>query len=170
MPTPAEIEALRARLEETERAYAGALAALDALANHPPSDGGAADRLADLGATRERAARPEGTGLAGAFDRRAWDAAAPALEAQAAFDERLRHVLHLLAAEQSRHAARVREALDATLRILQRVQPLMDLRDRVASAHATRDSERRLEGLDRRLEALAGRLRALAARRGSPRV
>jgi uncharacterized coiled-coil protein SlyX len=165
MPTAAEIEALRARLEETERAYAGALAALDALANRPPAEDATPHPLAELARPREPAARPDGTGLAGAFDRRAWDAAAPALEAQAAFDERLLQVLHHLAAEQSQNAARVREALAALLRVLQRVQPVMDLRDRVASAHATLASERKLEILDRRTEALASRLRALAPRR-----
>ena len=57
--------------------------------------------------------------------------------------------------------ARLRDLAGALVRYAQRVEPVVDARDRVATALATTRSELLLEAFDRRLESLARRLDAL---------
>jgi len=54
------------------------------------------------------------------------------------------------------------------VRYAQRVQPVVDARDRVATALATTRSELLLEAFDRRLESMGRRLSALADARDEP--
>ncbi|HEY7921620.1 MAG TPA: hypothetical protein VII62_00475, partial [Vicinamibacteria bacterium] len=60
--------------------------------------------------------------------------------------------------------ARLRELAAALVRYAQRVEPVIDARDRVATALATTRSELLLEAFDRRLESLARRLDGLRER------
>ena len=60
--------------------------------------------------------------------------------------------------------SRLRELAAALVRYAQRVEPVVDARDRVATALATTRSELLLEAFDRRLEALARRIDGLRER------
>jgi SAM-dependent methyltransferase len=162
------LEALRARVEEEEAAYAEVLAAIDRLCAFPlPAEAAPEirERLARLNELWPLPERPAGGGLGGALRRRAWDAVAPALERQAAFDAALVQLLNAYLAQADGLHARLRELAGALVRYAQRVQPLVDARDRVATALATTRSELLLEAFDRRIEgllALRGRLEAVA--------
>ena len=171
MPSDPEhpaLEALQDRLREEEAAYAEVLATLDRLAAFPlpaetaPEVRQRLERLNELWAVPER---PAGGGLGGAVRRRAWDALAPALERQAEFNAALVQLLnaHLSPVEQLH--AHLRELAGALVRYAQRLQPLVDAGDRVASALATTRSELILESFDRRLESLGRRLEGLLALR-----
>jgi SAM-dependent methyltransferase len=162
------LEALRARVEEEDAAYAEVLAAIDRLCAFPLPVEAAPEireRLARLNELWPAPERPGGGGLGGLFRRRAWDAVAPAVERQAAFDAALVQLLNAYLAQADGLHARLRELAGAIVRYAQRVQPLVDARDRVATALATTRSELLLEAFDRRLEgllALRGRLEAVA--------
>ncbi len=155
------LEALQARLHEEEAAYAEVLEALDRLAGFAlpaettPEVRERLDRLNALWATPER---PAGGGLGGALRQRAWDAVAPALERQSAFNAALVQLLNAHLAPVEHLHAELRELAGALVRYAQRVQPLVDARSRVASALATTRSELVLESFDRRLESLGRRL------------
>jgi O-antigen chain-terminating methyltransferase len=110
-------------------------------------------------------ARPESSGLGGAFRSRAWDAVAPALERQGDFNSILVQTLNGQVEENAKLHARLRTLVAALLHYLQRVLPLIDARDRVASAQAVERSELILEAFDRRLESLGRRLEGLLALR-----
>ena len=162
------LEALRARLEEEEKAYAEVLAAVDRLAAFPlPAEAlpELPRRLERLNAVWEAPGRPEGGGLAGAVRQRAWDAVAPTIARQTEFNSLAVQVLNGYLAETARLHERLRELAGALVRYLQRVQPLMDVRDRMASALATTRSELILEAFDRRLESLGRRFEGLLAMR-----
>jgi len=158
--------ALRSRQEAEDAAYAEVLAAVDAVARAaadlaaplPPED------LEQANATWSAAPRPAASGLGGAIRGRAWDAVSPALERQAAFNAAIVRVLNAQAARGREVSARVAELSVALVRYAQRVQPLVDARDRVAAALATTRGELVLESFDRRLESLAVRLDRLALR------
>src|SRR5687768_8154666 len=161
MDEPQELESLRKRLEEEEAQYASLLAAVDALATFPlpyekrpelPA------QLAELNRACAPAERPEGGGLGGAFRQRAWDAVAPAFEHQRRFDSLVVQVLNVFVDESAKLYAHVRELVAATLRHTQRILPLMDARDRVATGLATTRAELILEAFDRRQEALGRRV------------
>jgi SAM-dependent methyltransferase len=158
------LEALRARAEEEDGAYAEVLAAVDRLCAFPlPTEAAPEirERLARLNELWPAPERPAGGGLRGLFRRRAWDAVAPAVERQAAFDAALVQLLNAYLTQADGLHARLRELAGALVRYAQRVQPLVDARDRVATALATTRSELVLEAFDRRLEgllALRGRL------------
>src|SRR5205814_9755439 len=62
-------------------------------------------------------------------------------------------------------AVHVQEVVASLLRYLQRVLPVMDARDRVATALATTRAELILESFDRRQESLGRRLSGLLAMR-----
>lgn len=171
MPSDKEhpaLEALQARLGEEEEAYAEALAALDRLADFPlpaetaPEVRQGLERLNALWAVPER---PAGGGLGGAVRQRAWDALSPALERQAEFNAALVQLLnaHLTPVEQLHD--HLREIAGALVRYVQRLRPLVDAGDRVASALATTRSELVLESFDRRLESLGRRFEGLLAMR-----
>ena len=162
------LEALRLRLEDEEKAYAEVLAAVDRLASFAlPAEGlpELPARLGRLNAVWEPPPRPEGGGLAGALRQRAWDALAPAIARQTEFNALVVQVLNGYLAESARLHERLRELASALVAYLQRVQPLMDARDRMASALATTRSELILEAFDRRLESLGRRFEGLLALR-----
>jgi hypothetical protein len=162
------LEALRARLDEEERAYSEVLTALDRLAGFPvPADEApdVREKLARLNTLWETPPSPTGGGLGGALRKRAWEAVAPALVKQAEFNATLVQLLNAHLGPLDRLHAHLRELASAVVRYAQRVQPLVDSRDRVASALATTRSELVLESFDRRLESLDRRLDGLLALR-----
>jgi O-antigen chain-terminating methyltransferase len=162
------LEALRARLDEEEGAYAEVLAAVDRLAVFAlPAEAAPEirDRLERLNVLWPAPERPAGGGLGAGLRRRAWDAVAPALERQTQFNAALVQLLNAYVAQSDRLLARLRELSGALVRYAQRIQPLVDARDRVATALATTRSELVLESFDRRLESLGRRLAGLLALR-----
>jgi O-antigen chain-terminating methyltransferase len=163
-----DLQKLRQRLEDEEKAYASFLAEVDSLAGFALP----AERLPDLPAQLGRLntlwsspSRPEGGGLGGAFRRRAWDALAPALARQAEFNSTVVQILNGQVDEAARLHAHLRNLVAALVRYLQRLLPVIDARDRVATALATTRAELILEAFDRRQEALARRLDGLLALR-----
>ncbi len=163
-----ELHALRKRLEQEESAYAGALDALDRLAEFQLP----LERLPDLPALMQRlnaawqaAPAPEAGGLSGRRQRNVWRAMAPALERQQQFNGLVVQVLNGYLDETARLHAHLREVVATLVRYLQRVLPVVDTRDRLASALATTRSELILEAFDRRQESLARRLEGLLALR-----
>ena len=167
-PDDPGLEALRRRLEDEEKAYAALLAAVDGLATFDLPLEALPElpaRLGRLNVVWEALPRPEGGGLGGAFRQRAWDALGPALARQAEFNAIVVQVLNGTLAETGHFHARLRELTAALVRYLQRVQPLMDARDRMASALSTTRAELILEAFDRRLESLGRRLEGLMALR-----
>jgi len=170
-PEHPALEALRARLAEEEAAYAEVLAAVDRLSGFAlPAEAApeVRERLERLNELYAAPPRPSGGGLGGALRQRAWDAVAPALERQEAFNAALVQLLNAHLAQTDELHRRLRELAGALVRYAQRVQPVVDARDRVATALATTRSELLLEAFDRRLEALGRRLAALGAGRGAP--
>jgi hypothetical protein len=165
--SPAEpaLHELRTRLDEEERAYAEVLAALDALsAFRLPAEASpeAREKLAQLNELWKPPERPQGGGLAGALRRRVWDAIAPAIERQTAFDASLVQLLNGRLEAADRLHAQLRELASALVRYAQRVQPLVDAGARFSSALATTRSELVLESFGRQLESHARRLDAVA--------
>jgi hypothetical protein len=158
--------ALRARQQEEDAAYSAVLAAVDAVARAAAAAGAlpAAEDLERANDTWSAAPRPESSGLGGVLRDRAWDALAPALERQGSFNAAVVRVLNSQTARTQELSARVAELSAALVRYAQRVQPLVDARDRVATALATTRSELVLEAFDRRLESIANRLERLALR------
>jgi len=164
-PESPALDALRARLAEEAAAYAEVLAAIDRLAALPPppeSAPGVKERLAELNALWSTAPAPTGSGPRAALRREAWAALAPALERQQAWNAALVQLLNAYLAPAAALHARLAELAAALVRYAQRVEPVMDARDRVATALATTRSELLLEAFDRRLESLGRRLAALA--------
>jgi SAM-dependent methyltransferase len=162
------LEGLRARLAEEEAAYAEVLAALDRLSAFAlPAEAAPEirERLERLNALWEAPPRPEGGGLGGALRQRAWDAVAPAVERQVAFNSALVQLLNAYLTHAEGLHARLRELAGALVRYAQRVEPVVDARDRVATALATTRSELLLEAFDRRLELLDRRVEGLTAAR-----
>jgi SAM-dependent methyltransferase len=158
------LEALRARLDEEEAAYSEVLAAVDRLASFPlPSEAAPEvhERLERLNALWSLPEPPAAGGLGGALRRRAWDAVAPVLERQSEFNAALVQLLNAHLGPLEGLHAHLRELASALVRYVQRVQPLVDARARVASSLATTRSELVLEAFDRRLESLGRRLDGL---------
>lgn len=161
-----ELEELRRRLAEQEAAYAAALDALDALAGFPLPQ----ERRPEIEAHRAelnelaRVPPPEpGAGAAGRAREWALAAVRPALDRQRAFDSELVQLLNAHVEESGRVDAHLRDVVAALVRYLQQVLPLVDARDRVASALSTTRAELILEAFDRRLESLSRRLQGLLA-------
>jgi SAM-dependent methyltransferase len=168
MDESSELERLRQRLEEEEAAYASFLAAIDGLATFPlPYERrpDLAEQMVALNQVCQPPARPQGGGLGGAVRLRAWDAMAPALEHQARFNSVVVQVLNGFVDESAKLYAHLRELMAAMVRHTQRILPVMDARDRVATALATTRAELILEAFDRRQEAMARRLEGLLAMR-----
>lgn len=162
------LEALRRRLEEEEKAYAEVLGEVDRLAAFPLPTESRPDLEQPLTRVNElwsSPPRPEGRGLGGALRARAWDANASARERQAEWNAALVQVLNGYLEETARLHARLRELAGALVRYHQRVQPLVDARDRMSSALTTTRSELVLEAFDRRLESLGRRITGLLALR-----
>lgn len=163
-----DLLALQRRLEAEEAEYARLLAALDSLAALPLSPERHAESAAlleKLNALYGPSPRPEGGGLGAALRRRAFDAVAPALQRQAEWNAALVQLLNGHLAEITRLHAHLAELASGLVRYLQRVLPVMDARDRLATALATTRSELILEAFDRRLESLGRRLEGLLALR-----
>jgi hypothetical protein len=164
-PEHPALEALRDRLAEEESAYADVLAAIDRLSRFAlPAEAAPEirERLERLNALWPAPEKPAGGGLEGALRRRAWDAVAPAIERQAAFNAALVQLLNAYLAQTEGLHGRLRELAGALVRYAQRVQPVVDARGRVATALATTRAELLLEAFDRRLESLGRRLDGLA--------
>jgi len=161
------LEALRARLAEEEAAYADVLAAVDRLSALTLPAEAAPEvhaRLQDLNGLWSTAAPRGESGLAGLARRQAWAALQPALERQQAFNAALVQLLNAYLGQTDALHARLRDLAAALVRYAQRVAPVVDARDRVATALATTRSELMLEAFDRRLESLARKLDALRER------
>jgi O-antigen chain-terminating methyltransferase len=159
-----ELEGLQRRLDEEEAAYAECLRTLDQLASFPLPEETLKDlawQMGRLNALWQAPPRPDASGLGGAFRSRAFDAVAPAIERQTEFNSILVQALNGQVGENARLHAHLRTFVAALLRYLQRLQPLVDARDRTSSAHAVLRAELSLEAFDRRLESLARRLEGL---------
>ena len=162
-----ELEALRGRARDEEEAYAAVLAAVDRLASFPLP----AEKLPELPAQMARLNQlwqaspppPSGSGLGGRLARRIWQVVAPGFSRQTDFNSALVQILNGQVEENQRLHAHLRELAAALVHYLQRVLPLMDARDRMASALSTTRSELILETFDRRLELLARRIQGLQA-------
>jgi SAM-dependent methyltransferase len=163
-----DLAALRARLDEEERAYASLLAALDALAALPlPAERlpELPERVARLNRVWEAPGPPEGGGLAGRAHRKRWELFAPVFQRQTEFNSTLVQILNGYLEETSGLHAHLARITSVLMQYLQRVLPVVDARDRVASALATTRAELVLEAFDRRQESLARRLDGLLALR-----
>jgi len=163
-PEHPALEALRARLAEEEGAYAEVLAAIDRLsALSLPTEAAPEirERLTALNTLWAAPPPPDAGGAMGVIRRQAWSAVAPAVERQQAFNAALVQLLNAYLTQAESLHARLRELAGALVRYAQRVEPVVDARDRVATALATTRSELLLEAFDRRLESLARRLDAL---------
>jgi O-antigen chain-terminating methyltransferase len=163
-----DLLALQRRLEQEEKDYAGALAALDALAafDLPQEKLPEMPQLvARLNGLWETPPAPAAGGLAGRHHRSVWGVVAPALARQQDFNATLVRALNGYLDETARLHARLRDVVAALVRYAQRLQPVMDARDRVATAAATTRAELVLESFDRRQESLARRVEGLRALR-----
>ena len=170
-PEHPALETLRARLAEEEAAYAEVLDAVDRLSGFTlPAEAApeVRERLERLNELYAAPPRPSGGGLGGALRQRAWDAVAPALERQEAFNAALVQLLNAYLEQADGLHRHLRDLAGALVRYAQRVQPVVDARDRVATALATTRAELLLEAFDRRLESMGRRLSALSAAAESP--
>jgi SAM-dependent methyltransferase len=157
--------ALRKTFEAEAASYAEVLAAVDGLAAFALP----AEALPDLPERLERLngiwdAPPRPTG-GGPIRKRAFDALAPALARQAEFNALVVQVLNGTLAERARLEVHLRDVVQAVVRYMQRVEPFVDARSRLGTAHATTRAELILEAFDRRQESLARRFDGLLALR-----
>lgn len=165
-----DLSTLRARLEEEEASYRSLLDSLDALARFPipgesPSTLG--DQLSKLNTLWEHPDAAQDSGWASPIRTQARTALAPTLARQQEFNAALVKLLNERIGATEQLHARIREVVATLIRYLQRILPLVDARDRMASALATSRSELILESFDRRLESLGRRLEGLLALRDS---
>jgi len=167
-PDNPDLLALQRRLEQEEKDYAEALGALDALATFDlPQEKlpEMPELLARLNGLWQAPPAPETGGLAGRHHRSVWGVIAPALARQEEFNATLVRALNGYLDETARLHARLRDIVSALVRYAQRLQPVVDARDRVATAAATTRAELVLESFDRRQESLARRVDGLQALR-----
>jgi SAM-dependent methyltransferase len=163
-----ELQALRKRVEEEDAAYASILAAIDALATFPLPGERLTElpaQMAQINALFTAAEPPHGGGLGATGRRQIWNAMAPALERQAQFNAATVQVLNGYVDETAKLHGTLRNLVAALMKYLQRVLPVMDARDRMASALSTSRAELILEAFDRRQESLGRRLEGLLALR-----
>src|SRR5207253_2889229 len=159
-----ELEKLRERLDEEERSYAELLAAVDGLATFPLPFESRSDLPGQLHALNEAwpgMAAPTGLMPRALWGRAVWDVVSPAFEHQTDFNAILVQVLNGFIDESAKLYAHLRSVVSAVVQYQQRVLPLMDARDRVATALATTRAELILEAFDRRHEAMGRRLDGL---------
>jgi O-antigen chain-terminating methyltransferase len=160
-----DLVTLRKKLEAEESTYAEVLGAVDRLAAFAlPMESlpDLPDRLARLNGAWEAPPRPQG---GGPIRKRALDALAPALARQTEFNSLVVQILNGTLSERARLEAHLRDVVQAVVRYMQRVQPLLDARSRLGTAHATTRAELILEAFDRRQESLARRFEGLLALR-----
>ncbi|HEY7508600.1 MAG TPA: methyltransferase domain-containing protein [Vicinamibacteria bacterium] len=166
-PDNPDLLALRRRLEQEDKAYAEALGALDALAGFPLPEETLRELpelVARLNTTWEAPPPPPGGGGIGGRHRRSvFGVVAPALGRQQEFNAALVRALNGYLEQTARLHARMREVVSALVRYAQRLQPMIDARDRAATAAATTRAELVLESFDRRQETLARRVEGLHA-------
>ena len=163
-----DLALLRNRFEGEEAAYAEVLGAVDRLAAFTlPAEAlpDLPERLERLNAAWQVSPRPGGRGPGAELRKRAFDALAPALAHQAEFNALVVQVLNGTLTERARLEAHLRDVVQAVVRYMQRVQPLVDARARLGTAHATTRAELILEAFDRRQESLARRFEGLLALR-----
>jgi len=163
-----DLAALRRKLDAETAAYADVLAAVDRLATFTlPVEAlhDLPERLERLNSTWEAPPRPGGRGPGAELRKRAFDALAPALARQTEFNALVVQVLNGTLAERARLEAHLREVVQAVVRYMQRVEPLLDARARLSVAHATTRAELILEAFDRRQESLGRRFEGLLALR-----
>jgi SAM-dependent methyltransferase len=162
------LEPLRRRLDDEEAAYAAALGELDRLAAValPAPAGPELDQvLQELNALWPAAAAPEGAGVGAALRRRAFALLQGALERQAAFNASLVRLLNARHAREAAAESGLRALASALVRYAQRVEPVMDARDRIRVAEAPTDAQLLLQAFEGRLGALQQRLDGLLALR-----
>jgi O-antigen chain-terminating methyltransferase len=154
-----DLAALKQRLAEEDSAYAQVLDAIDALANTPlPQD--ARKELPEQMERLNALWRVGDEAAGGWFQKRS---AATARQQQ--WNAAVVQVLNGQVGETAQLRARLQDLVAALVRYLQRVLPVMDARDRMATALATTRSELILEAFDRRLESFGRRLEGLLALR-----
>jgi O-antigen chain-terminating methyltransferase len=162
-----DVQALRRRLEDEEAAYGALLDAIDRLAAFPLP----AERLPDLPDLMQRLntlwETPQAPRQGGFLVREkgVWMTLAPALARQQDFNSTVVRILNGHVDESARLFAHLKQLVSALVQYLQRVQPLMDARDRWSSGLAVTRTELILEAFDRRQESLGRRLEGLMALR-----
>jgi O-antigen chain-terminating methyltransferase len=163
-----DIQALRKRLEDEEAAYGALLDAIDRLAQLPLP----AENLPDLPALMARAntlweTEPPASrgGLSGRHAGAVWSVMAPVLLHQQEFNSTVVRILNGYVDESARLFGQLKQLASALVQYLQRVQPLMDARDRWSSGLAVARAELILEAFDRRQESLGRRVDGLLALR-----
>ncbi len=154
-----DLAALKQRLVEEEAAYAVVLAAIDALANAPRPH--AVQEQLPEQMERLNALWRVSDGAGGGW----FQKSASATARQEQWNAVVVQILNGQVGESARLHARLHELLASLVRYLQRVLPVMDARDRMATALATTRAELILEAFDRRLESLGRRLEGLLALR-----
>jgi len=162
------LEPLRRRLQEEESAYADALAALDRLAALPPPEELGPDVGGDLGELNvlwPAPSPPESRGLGGRLDRRTWAVLSPIVQRQARFNAALVRLLNAHLERTAGLLARLRELGAGLVRYAQRVEPVMDARDRIRVAQVPTEAHLVLEIFGQRLEAMGQKLEGLLALR-----
>lgn len=162
-----DLEPLRRRLAEEEAAYAEALAELDRLAAEavPGKTGaGPGEELAALNDLCPPDPALSG-GVSGALRRRALGPLLAGLARQARFDAALVRLLNARLGRDVAAEAGLRKLLSALVGYAQRVEPVMDARDRIRVAEAPTDAQLLLQSFERRLDALQSRLDGLLALR-----
>ena len=178
-----DLEPLRRRLEEEERRVRGgprgARPRLAALSRPWEASPPVAGELVQLNSLWPGPARPAASGLGGALRARAWDALTPVVERQERFNAALVRLLNAHLGRTADLHADLRELAAALVRYAQRVEPVMDARDRARvrdrphrGAGAARGLRPPPRGPRRRLEgllALRDRLEAVSEEVGGPR-
>jgi SAM-dependent methyltransferase len=164
------LAALKQRLEEEEAGYARLLGELDSLAAFTLPGEGLPEEAAlveKLNTLHSALPCPSGAGewAGGWLRRRAFEAVAPALARQAEWNAALVQLLNGRLAETERLHRHLRQTASVLVQYLQKVLPVVDARDRMATALATTRAELILETFDRRLESLGRRLEGLLALR-----
>jgi SAM-dependent methyltransferase len=163
-----ELASLKKRLDDEERAYAELLAAVDRLVQFPlpierlPEQPAQMERLNTLW---EAPPQPPASGIWARLWSRIWAALAPRFERQQEFNAHLVRVLNGQLNETARLHVHLRDLAGTLTRYFQRLLPLVDARDRMASALATTRAELILEAFDRRLERIERRIDGLSALR-----
>ena len=163
-----DLAALRARLDEEERAYASLLAALDGLAALPvPAERlpELPEKLAQLNRAWELPGPPDERGLSRIVHHKRWELFAPVFQRQTEFNSTLVQILNGYLEQTAALHTRLAQVTSTLVQYLQHVLPVMDARDRVSSALATTRAELVLEAFDRRQESLGRRLEGLLALR-----
>lgn len=161
-----DLAALKKRLAEEESAYAHVLGAIDALANTPlPRGETTTQSIETMNALWKRVEPPAARFGTGTLQRGVLDILAPALARQEQWNAAVVHVLNGQLEETAGLRARIADLNAALVHYFQRVLPVIDARDRMATALATTRAELILEAFDRRLESLGRRLEGLLALR-----